>query len=224
MSTGSSGRDAQQHWQSVYGGNAPEDLSWYQPLAAVSLELIRRVAPDPRAAVIDVGGGASTLADGLLAAGYRRITVLDLAARALEQSRRRLGAAASAVAWLEADVLDAELPEAGYDVWHDRAVFHFLVEPRDRQRYVRQVLHAVRPGGHVLVATFAEDGPERCSGLQVARYSPDALHDEFGAEFRLLTSLHEDHVTPRGAHQAFLYCLCRVDSSQPAPRAADPRP
>jgi len=207
--------EAHRHWQTIYGSRSPEELSWYQPQAQVSLDLIRRVAPDTRASILDVGGGASTLVDGLLAAGYRRLAVLDVSGLALDQSRRRLGAAASAVTWIEGDVLSAALPVGGHDVWHDRAVFHFLTEPDQRRRYVEQVRRTVRPGGHVLVATFAEDGPTRCSGLDVARYSPETLHGEFGVDFRKLTSVREEHLTPRGARQAFVYCLCRVDPSHP---------
>ena len=202
--------DSIHHWEQIYGSKRPGELSWFQPTARLSLELIQRVAPGRAAAVLDVGGGASTLVDGLLAEGYRRVTVLDLAGAGLAQSRQRLGAASEQVTWLQADVLTASLPREGLDVWHDRAVFHFLTAAHDRQRYVEQVRHAMRPGGHVLVATFAHDGPSRCSGLDVARYSPDELHGEFGDEFRLLSSTKEDHVTPAGAHQAFIYCLCRI--------------
>ena len=137
------------------------------------------------------------------------LTVLDLSAAALAIAGRRLGTRADTVRWVEADVLDASLPKAGYSVWHDRAAFHFLTGPVDRARYVAQVRQAVRVGGFVVVATFADDGPTRCSGLEVARYSPEALHAEFG--FRLLTSEREEHVTPSRVRQAFIYCLCRVD-------------
>jgi len=199
-----------EHWESVYRTKAASDVSWYQPEATVSLDLIRRVAPALDAAIIDVGGGASTLVDGLLDAGYRRLTVLDVAGSALAVARRRLGARARHVTWIEADVLDVPLPAASYAVWHDRAVFHFLTDPADRARYVARVKNAVQPGGHVIVASFAPEGPTRCSGLDVVRYSPDAMHAQFGESFRLLDSVREEHHTPSGATQAFLYCLCRV--------------
>jgi SAM-dependent methyltransferase len=201
--------DLHSHWDTVYGSNEPRAVSWYQAEARLSLELIRRVAPGADSQILDVGGGASTLVDGLLAAGYANVAVLDLCAAALDHARSRLGASATRVRWIVADILSAELPEQSIDVWHDRAVFHFLTDACDRQRYVEQVRHAVRPGGLVLVATFAADGPTRCSGLDVARYAPDALHHEFGEDFSLIESAREVHVTPRGTPQAFTYCLCR---------------
>lgn len=201
--------DLKSHWDKVYREKAPDQVSWFQPEARLSRELIQQVAPDRDAAILDVGAGASTLIDGLVAAGYRRLTVLDLSTAALAQSQQRLGPGATGVVWLEADVLIAPLPEASIDLWHDRAVFHFLTAPADRQRYVEQVRRAVRPGGHVLVATFAEDGPTRCSGLAVARYSPAALQREFGRDFLIVESRREEHATPSGALQAFTYCLCR---------------
>ncbi|MFA6955110.1 MAG: class I SAM-dependent methyltransferase [Thermoanaerobaculia bacterium] len=201
--------DAKQHWENIYSTKQSTEVSWFQAEAHLSQELIQLVAPDRSAAILDVGGGASTLVDGLLNAGYLRVTVLDLAAAALDQARRRLGSAAAKASWLEGNVLDIALPDAGFDVWHDRAVFHFLTDASDRQRYVDRVKHSVRPGGHVLVATFAEDGPTRCSGLEVARYSPEALHAEFGDSFKMLSSTREQHVTPSGATQRFVYCLCR---------------
>jgi SAM-dependent methyltransferase len=204
--------DSKSHWEQIYRNKLPTQVSWYQPHALRSLALIRRVSPPPNGAIIDVGGGASTLADDLLDAGYRDLTVLDLSAAALAEARIRLGSRAGSVRWIEADILDASLPKTGYSVWHDRAVFHFLTAPGDRARYVAQVRRAVRSGGFVLVATFADDGPTQCSGLEVHRYSPEALHAEFGAPFRLMASEREEHVTPAGVRQAFIYCLCRVDA------------
>jgi len=201
--------DDKTHWERIYGARAPERVSWYQAHAARSLALIRDVASDPRAPLIDVGGGASVLVDELLDAGYTDVTVLDLARSALAVVQSRLGPRASSVHWLEADVRSVALPRGHYAVWHDRAVFHFLTEPVDRDAYVKQVERAVRPGGHVLVATFAEDGPTQCSGLPVARYSAAELHGAFGSAFDLLSSEREEHVTPAGAHQSFVYCLCR---------------
>jgi SAM-dependent methyltransferase len=203
--------DLKSHWERIYRDKLPTQVSWYQPHALRSLDLIRRVSPPPDGALIDVGGGASTLIDDLLDAGYHDLTVLDLSAAALAETRTRLGAQAGGVRWIEADILDAPLPKAGFSVWHDRAVFHFLTAPVDRARYVAQVRQAVRPGGFVLVATFADDGPTRCSGLEVTRYSPEALHAEFGAPFQLMASEREEHVTPAGVRQAFIYCLCRID-------------
>lgn len=199
------------HWEAIYRSKAPTDVSWYQPEARHSLELIRRVAPGLDEPVVDVGGGASTLVDGLLGAGYRDVTVLDLATAALTGAQERLGEREAQVRWIVADVLNAPLPRASCAVWHDRAVFHFLTDPRDRARYVAQAQRIVRPGGHVIVASFGPEGPSRCSGLEVVRYSPEGLHAEFGSTFRLLGSTKEDHRTPAGSVQAFVYCLCRVE-------------
>jgi SAM-dependent methyltransferase len=196
------------HWEHVYRTKNPQTVSWFQPEAEVSLRLIRS-ASDSAAAVIDVGGGASTLVDGLLDAGYRDLTVLDLSGAALAAARERLGTRAAGVHWLEGDILQAALPAQAYDVWHDRAVFHFLTDPAERAAYVRQVLHAVKPGGHVIVASFAENGPQQCSGLPVMRYAPGELHAQFGTPFTLLHHEREEHRTPGGTVQQFVYCFCR---------------
>lgn len=199
--------DPRQHWEGVYSNKASDEVSWFQPHAASSLRLIESVA-DKDAVLIDVGGGASTLVDDLLDSGYRHVTVLDLAESALATSCKRLGERAQAVQWIAADITRAELPAAQYDVWHDRAVFHFLTDPADRARYVGQVLKSVKPGGHVIVAAFGPDGPLQCSGLEVVRYAPDTLHAEFGAPFRLLGHETEIHHTPAGKEQEFVYCYC----------------
>lgn len=199
-----------EHWERIYRTTAAFDVSWYQSTPAISLDLIRRVAPDLDARIIDVGGGASTLVDALLDDGYRNVTVLDLAGAALAVARQRLGERAARVTWIESDVLTAPLAARSYAVWHDRAVFHFLTDPRDRERYVARAHDAVRPNGHVIVASFAPDGPARCSGLDVVRYSPETMHAQFGSAFRLLESVGEEHHTPSGATQSFVYCLCRV--------------
>jgi SAM-dependent methyltransferase len=207
--------DRERHWEAIYRAKAPTELSWYQPEARLSLEIIRRVATDPDTPIIDVGGGASTLVDGLLSAGYRDVTILDLAPAALARARQRLGERATQVKWCVADVLDAPLPPASCAVWHDRAVFHFLTDARDRAQYVAQVKRVVRPAGHVIAASFGPEAPSRCSGLEVVRYSPDALHAQFGSGFRLLDSMREEHRTPAGSTQAFVYCLCRTGDTHP---------
>jgi 2-polyprenyl-3-methyl-5-hydroxy-6-metoxy-1,4-benzoquinol methylase len=207
--------DRHEHWEQVYRTKGPDQVSWFQAEARLSRELIAVTAPDRNAAIIDIGAGASTLVDGLLGLGYRQVTVLDLSSTALELAKARLGPAAGGVTWQAADVLTAQLPEQAFDVWHDRAVFHFLTDASERLRYVAQVRHAVRPGGIVIIATFAEDGPLRCSGLKVARYSPSALQAQLGADFRLLESHREVHTTPSGATQAFTYCVCRLTSAEP---------
>jgi SAM-dependent methyltransferase len=200
--------DRHQHWETVYQDKAVDAVSWFQPHATSSLRLIEEAAPDRCSAIIDVGGGASVLVDDLLDAGYSRLTVLDLAQSALAASQSRLGARAQSVSWIAADITTADLPEASYDVWHDRAVFHFLTDAADRERYVKQVLHAVKPGGHVIVAAFGPGGPLQCSGLDVVRYAPDDLHAEFGAPFHLLRHQTEIHQTPAGKEQEFVYCYC----------------
>ena len=201
--------DPRAHWESVYAAKSPMAVSWFQPQARLSLELAVAAVPDRASRILDVGGGASRLVDGLLDLGYARVTVLDIAESALQHARDRLGLRAKDVTWMAADVLSAPLEPDSVDLWHDRAVFHFLVDAPDRERYVRQVRHALRPGGIVIVATFADDGPLRCSGLEVARYSPERLHGEFGDGFQLLRSEREEHRTPSGVVQAFTYCLCR---------------
>jgi SAM-dependent methyltransferase len=209
------------HWDTIYRTKSPADLSWQQGAAWLSLSLIEEAEPRRDGAIIDVGGGISPLVDELLAVGYRDVTVLDLAPSAIERARERLGAMRAArVTWLEADVCTAALEPARYDVWHDRAVFHFLTDPAARDAYIAQVRRAVRPGGLVLVATFAEDGPTQCSGLDVVRYSATALHGTFGREFRLVRSVREVHVTPWGARQPFTYCVCRYEPAEDRRNAA----
>ncbi|HSP15384.1 MAG TPA: class I SAM-dependent methyltransferase [Thermoanaerobaculia bacterium] len=209
--------DSKTHWESIYSTKNVTEVSWYQREPALSVQLIQRVASDPAAVILDVGGGASTLVDSLVGLHYRNVTVLDIAANALAAAQTRLGSNADRVRWLAGDVLALDLPDHSVDVWHDRAVFHFLLSPEQRQRYVAQVRRVVRKHGHVIVATFAEDGPVRCSGLPVARYDAQQLHGEFGAGFDLLTTLREEHTTPSGARQSFRYCLCAF---QPAAAAA----
>lgn len=199
-----------EHWEKVYTTKAPTDVSWYQDHAVRSLRLIREAAVDPSAAVIDVGGGASRLVDDLLGGGFTNVTVLDLSGAALAAAKARLGAGAERVMWMEADVLQARLPSHAFDVWHDRAVFHFLTEPEDRRAYVRTVLRALKPGGRVCIATFAEDGPTKCSGLPVMRYGPNELHAAFGESFELLGCERETHHTPGGNEQEFVYCSFRA--------------
>jgi SAM-dependent methyltransferase len=203
------------HWDRVYRNTSPEMVSWYQREPTLSLDLIRQSLPDRSSAIIDVGGGASTLVDGLLAAGYRRLTVLDLSRVALAAARHRLGSAAASVNWVHADALSTSLRPDSFHLWHDRAVFHFLTEPADRRRYLAQARDAVVPGGYVLMATFAPDAPPRCSGLAVARYSPEALQAELGTDFELQSSHREEHHTPRGTAQPFTYCLFRTRSRPP---------
>ena len=201
------------HWETVYTTKATDTVSWFQEHARLSLDLIHATGAGREAGIIDVGGGASRLVDDLLAEGYSDLTVLDLSAAAMQAARQRLGAQESKVHWIEADITQVDLPVKRYDIWHDRAVFHFLTTQKQRDAYVRTVFYSVKPGGYVIVATFAEDGPLQCSGLPVMRYRADDLHDEFGDAFTLLKHQKEEHHTPSGAVQQFVYCYCRRDGS-----------
>ncbi len=196
------------HWENIYATKAPTNVSWYQPHATKSLELIKRTGVDTSAHIIDVGGGASTLVDALLAEGFRNLTVLDVSSAALAAAKQRLGTSTEKeVTWLEADITQAALPRRAFSVWHDRAVFHFLIDAEDRRRYVSAANDALKPGGHIIVAAFAADGPLRCSNLEVVRYSPVELHAELGAPFELIESHEENHQTPFDTTQKFTYCL-----------------
>jgi len=198
------------HWDKVYKTKQPTEVSWYRPHLEISLQLIEEAASNRDAHIIDVGAGESTLVDDLLARGYRNLYAMDLSPTALEVAKARLGASAAKVNWLCADVRTFAFGRHQYDVWHDRAVFHFLTDADDRTAYVRQVAHAVKPGGHVIVATFGPEGPTQCSGLDVVRYDPEALHDEFGTAFRLVKHRTELHQTPTGSIQQFTYCYCKL--------------
>jgi ubiquinone/menaquinone biosynthesis C-methylase UbiE len=172
------------HWEHIYSTRSPTEVSWFQPHATLSMKLIRRISATPAAAIIDVGGGALAIA------------------------RRRLGPMSDLVRWIEGDATSVPLPERAFDVWHDRAVFHFLTSEADRRAYVEQVMRAVKPGGHVIVATFGPDGPTECSGLPVVQYDPNSLHAQFGPAFELIEHNEEQHVTPAGRVQHFVYCHC----------------
>jgi 2-polyprenyl-3-methyl-5-hydroxy-6-metoxy-1,4-benzoquinol methylase len=199
------------HWEKIYREKAPDAVSWYRPHLETSLALIEKAAPERSVSIIDVGGGESTLVDDLLAHGYQNITVLDVSQTAIDVTKKRLGPASEGVQWITADIVNGEHALNAYDVWHDRAVFHFLTALDHRVAYVRQVARAVKPSGHVLVSTFGPEGPTKCSGLEVVRYDAESLHAEFGVRFRPLDSIKELHNTPLGTTQQFLYCLCRVE-------------
>jgi 2-polyprenyl-3-methyl-5-hydroxy-6-metoxy-1,4-benzoquinol methylase len=203
--------DARTHWEKIYTTKAPDQVSWYRPHLETSLAFIKRSALGPSSSIIDVGGGESTLVEDLLAESFQNITVLDVSQAAVEATKQRLGQAAERVHWLVADITQAELEPQVYDVWHDRAVFHFLTTQERRIAYVRQVARSVKPGGYVIVSTFGPEGPTKCSGLDVVRYDADSLHNEFGTHFRLVDSLKELHQTPFGTTQQFLYCFCTVE-------------
>lgn len=204
------------HWNAAYAAKQVDQLSWFQHRPALSLALVSQSGIAKSDRIIDVGGGASTFVDGLIEAGYQDVSVLDLSTRALSAAKSRLGQHAANVQWIEGDILHDD-PGGPYALWHDRAVFHFLIDSRDRERYRRALSRAIAPGGVVLMATFAPDGPERCSGLPVQRWSPDDLARELGPRFRLIDSRCEAHVTPSAKEQRFSYCLFREDSAAKRP-------
>lgn len=197
------------HWQNVYTTKAPHAVSWFQPRAERSLRLIAEAGLPPEAPIIDIGAGASLLVDELLARGHRDVTLLDVSDAALTVTRTRLGAQAAGVTFVTGDVTTVALPAARYALWHDRAVFHFLTAAAERAAYLAQLRHALAANGQIVIATFAEDGPEKCSGLPVRRYSALALAAELGADFELEVDEREQHATPFGTTQSFTYCRFR---------------
>ena len=196
--------ERQSHWQNVYQTKGERDVSWFQEVPAISLNLIHATGVGPEAPIIDIGGGASRLVDALVTEGFRSLSVLDVSEKALATSRERLGPRAKNVAWIVADVT-AWRPDKSYDVWHDRAAFHFLTEPADRAAYAESVRDAVRSGGHVIIGTFAPDGPERCSGLPVIRHDAASIGNVLGPSFKLIESRRHDHQTPGGSIQRFQF-------------------
>jgi SAM-dependent methyltransferase len=196
--------DRKTHWEHVYSAKAEADVSWHQDEPRLSLELIGAVAPAGGCRVIDVGGGASVLVDKLLGLPFGDIAVLDISETALGRARARLGERAEKVRWVVADVTEG--PELGtFDVWHDRAVFHFLTDPADRRRYIELSRQTVPEGGHLVIATFADDGPRQCSNLDVCRYNARSLASELGGGFSLVREAKETHATPWGSSQPFVY-------------------
>jgi 2-polyprenyl-3-methyl-5-hydroxy-6-metoxy-1,4-benzoquinol methylase len=200
--------DRKAHWEEVYAATGEAGVSWYQAEPRLSLELIGAVAPAAGGRIIDVGGGASLLVDRLLDLPFERIAVLDIAETALDKARRRLGERAEPVEWIAADV--TEIQDVGtFDVWHDRAVFHFLTDAADRGKYVDLARRTVPVGGHLIIASFADDGPKRCSDLDVCRYNAASMAAELGEGFSLIKEARETHTTPWNTSQAFLYGVLR---------------
>ncbi|PIQ86118.1 MAG: SAM-dependent methyltransferase [Candidatus Omnitrophica bacterium CG11_big_fil_rev_8_21_14_0_20_45_26] len=195
------------HWEKVYQNKRPDEVSWYQSRPDLSLALIANLSLPQDAKIIDIGGGASTLVDHLLDEGFLGVSVLDISGRALTVAKERLGKRAAEVTWLAGDITSMKLPDRAYDLWHDRAVFHFLTRAEDRKKYIQNLNRSLKPDGTVIIATFSLKGPERCSGLNVVRYSPEALQAELGESFQLIKHLEEIHQTPFGTRQAFVYCV-----------------
>jgi 2-polyprenyl-3-methyl-5-hydroxy-6-metoxy-1,4-benzoquinol methylase len=201
--------DLKAHWEKIFGRKSSSEVSWYKPHLNISLQLIERSGIDKSASIIDIGGGDSALVDDLLEAGYANVTVLDISQAALDRARMRLGDRAGTVTWLNTDITQAELPAKSYDLWHDRAMLHFLINPDARSAYINLCKQAVKPGGSIIIATFADDGPEQCSGLPTMRYSSEELQQQFGSSFHLIEIVPEMHITPHGKQQSFVYCLLK---------------
>jgi 2-polyprenyl-3-methyl-5-hydroxy-6-metoxy-1,4-benzoquinol methylase len=199
--------DKKAHWEQVYGSKAPDAVSWYAPHLETSLKLIHQAKVNKNAAIIDIGGGESTLVDDLITEGYQNISVLDISQKAIDVSKERIGNPANKVDWHCSDITQATLPQNYFDVWHDRAVFHFLTEEAQRVKYVEQVKRSVKKGGHVIMSTFGPKGPEKCSELDVVRYDTENLHEQLGNSFEMISNSIEIHRTPTNISQQFIYCL-----------------
>jgi len=207
------GENRKTHWQQVYESKRPTEVSWFQPIPEKSLQLIHATGVAAADAILDVGGGASTLVDNLLADGFEDVSVLDISAQALRESQSRLGNKADRVNWIESDITDFQ-PQRKYALWHDRAVFHFLTDATDRECYVSTMKASLRDAGHVILATFGPQGPLKCSGLQIRRYDIEALQRLLGSDFELLSHEIDDHETPSGARQQFLYSTWKARTDQ----------
>jgi len=197
--------ESQKHWQSVYQSKKASKVSWYQVHPEISLTMIERSGINHDSAIIDVGGGASTLVDHLLEKGFRNVSVLDISSAAIKAAKERLGSKADQVKWIEGDITKVELLPEAYDLWHDRALFHFLTKAEDRKNYLNTLYDSLRSGGHVIISTFSIDGPTHCSGLEVRRYDAKLLSKEFGKNFELVETVNEEHPTPFGTTQKFIY-------------------
>jgi ubiquinone/menaquinone biosynthesis C-methylase UbiE len=201
--------DRRTHWENVYSTKGEADVSWFQETPAISLELLALAGATPGDAVIDIGGGASRLVDSLVDQGFSDVTVLDLSEAALAAARARLGGKGDAVEWIAADATAWAPREAAYDIWHDRAAFHFLTEPAEQRAYLDRLERGLRKGGRVIMGTFAPDGPEKCSGLPVARHDAATLQALLGAGFTLVDHRRHEHATPWGSLQKFQFSTFR---------------
>ena len=204
--------NTKEHWEDVYENNSIEDLGWFRPRLETSLEWIREYAPGKDASIIDVGGGASSLTDDLAVEFSGPLTVVDISGKALSISRERLGRHGNKITWIDGDITSVPLPKNSYDFWHDRAVFHFLRSDEEQNRYKKNLLRALKPGGHLLLGAFSTEAPPRCSGLPVERYTREKIDESLGVEFQLRKYAKELHVTPGGVEQMYLYCLFQRSS------------
>lgn len=198
-------RNRKNHWERVYQKQSPAEVGWYQAYPEVSLKLIKKACIDSSCRIIDVGGGTSKLSEHLLDRGYRNPTVLDISGKLIEKAKSQLGQKSISITWIEADVTKYSFDQQ-YDVWHDRAVFHFLTEAKEREGYTNSLYQALKPNGHLIIATFSPEGTPKCSGLSVVRYSPEGLQNELGDNFNLAESFIDKHITPSGAPQPFIFC------------------
>ena len=196
--------DRKAHWQSVYQKKSPLDVSWYQKEPTLSMELIRCTQVNSDEAIIDVGGGASVLVDYLCRGGFTNLAVLDISENALASARKRLGDSGKSIEWFEADITQFDAPHQ-FSIWHDRAVFHFLTDQADRKDYIKAMKHALKPGGHLIIAAFAIGGPEKCSGLEIVQYDKEKMTAELGEDFELVEERNEVHITPGNKEQEFTY-------------------
>ena len=192
------------HWQNIYRERTPSEVSWYQKKPQLSLDLIHDAGVNEDDAIIDIGGGASVLVDHLVEQGFRHLAVLDISATALNQTKQRLGPAAEQIEWFETDVTSFQAPHQ-YDIWHDRAVFHFLTDASDRKQYVKTLKQSLKPGGNLILAAFAIGGPTKCSGLDIVQYDTEKLIAELGSGFTLVEETSETHITPSKQEQQFAY-------------------
>lgn len=192
------------HWDNVYYTKDEAEVSWFQETPNPSMDLLTLVGAKTESAIIDIGGGASRLVDTLVAIGFKDVSVLDLSSKALDVARTRLGDAGTQVKWITADAAEWEPPQL-YDIWHDRAAFHFLNSELQTRSYIERIQRSLRIGGHVVIGTFALDGPEKCSGLDVTRYSKESLSALLGKGFDLIDSREHKHSTPWGAFQKFQF-------------------
>lgn len=200
--------NSKNHWEEIYTQKKPTEVSWYQIEPIITLELIKSIGIEHTDKIIDVGGGASVLVDKLLDTGFQDITILDISLKALCSAKERLGSRAEIIKWIEADVTEFE-PQQKYDLWHDRAVFHFLTSKDDRKKYVQNMGKSLNSGGHVIISTFAVDGPTQCSGLDIVQYNPEKMKNEIGDFFELTEVIYKGHITPWGKEQKFMHCSFR---------------